>query len=503
MSNTPAQQKLLDAIAEREHYRKIECYFPPRTMPCTFLAKKVAYAASLYKKHQVHFAAGKKYKQRMFRAGNRTGKTTAAGCELVYHLTGDYPTNWKGHKFTQANHWWLVGKSSKTNLDIFQPLLLGEVGDFGSGLIPRNKLDTSYMTAARKGDTLITDFRVKHVTGQWSTVKLKASEEGRKSFEGTERNIWIDEEQPIDIYQECLMRTLTGNCIMILTFTPLSGPTHLLRSFLGDTMNLDDGVKGPGKWCTTCSMDEVPHLDEKDINELLASFPEWTHDARRKGIPSFGVGAVYSIPEERIFIEPMTIPIHFKRVFAIDFGWSPDPTAILWGAIDPEDDVLYCYSESYLTKSPPSVHAEIIRTRNKSAGFSIPGVCDPSGGGRSIADGTFTRDVYAKEHGIFFQSADNSIAGVYNVYDRLNQGKIKVFNTCHMFKHEFRAYHVDEKGEFRGPDHLMDCLRYMVASGLTKAKSLQELKHAEEQSRRDYSRDLPAIYQHPDFWLYT
>jgi phage terminase large subunit-like protein len=37
------------------------------------------------------------------------------------------------------------------------------------------------------------------------------------------RVIWLDEEPPADIYDECLMRTTTTTGIMMLTFTPLDG----------------------------------------------------------------------------------------------------------------------------------------------------------------------------------------------------------------------------------------------------------------------------------------
>ena len=46
--------------------------------------------------------------------------------------------------------------------------------------------------------------------------------------------------------------------------------------------------------------------------------------------------------------------------------------------------------------------------RNKAVGYQIPGVCDPSGGGSSTADGLQTRLHYTNEHNLVFVNAINS-----------------------------------------------------------------------------------------------
>ena len=42
----------------------------------------------LYPKHLSFFAAGAEYRERLFIAGNRVGKTTVGGFEVACHLTG-------------------------------------------------------------------------------------------------------------------------------------------------------------------------------------------------------------------------------------------------------------------------------------------------------------------------------------------------------------------------------------------------------------------------------
>src|SRR5579864_5987370 len=49
------------------------------------------FCREVYPKHLEFFRAGAQYKQRLFMAANRVGKTVAGAFETAYHLTGQYP----------------------------------------------------------------------------------------------------------------------------------------------------------------------------------------------------------------------------------------------------------------------------------------------------------------------------------------------------------------------------------------------------------------------------
>lgn len=499
-TNDPITAQLLRALEYKKKYCVIEGMFPD----------KGKHKRSLYKKHMMHFAAGATYRQRLFMCANQVGKTTAAGIELTYHLTGIYPQWWKGKRFAHPQIWWVCGKYTGTVKDILQTKLLGPVGDFGSGLIPKNLLDMDTMTAAKKADTGITDFRVKHITGGYSQVGFRSYDQGRKAFEGTKRSIWMDEEPPLDIFQECLMRTVNPtdhdeDNIIMMTFTPLDGLSDTVKNFIGaqddQEYNYEDGEKGLGKWLTGADWDDVPHLSASNKAELRASYHEYQLDARTKGIPQLGAGAVYPVPVNRVFIEPIPIPEHWKRCFALDFGFK-DPTAILWAAVDPETDVTYVYAESYLREQPPMVHSAILDSHNKRAGYIIPGVCDPSGGGSSTNDGKNTRELYRTEYNVIMHTAINSIEpGITTVLNALVTDKLKIFNTCLSTKKEFTAFQRNDKGKPIGADHCMDDLRYLMMSGIKIAKTKAEV--LAELTRYDKEYEPSDIYGHKDWWLYV
>lgn len=215
----------------------------------------------------------------------------------------------------------------------------------------------------------------------------------------------------------------------------------------------------------TATWDDAPHLSEQDKAELLASYPPHQRDARAKGIPQLGSGAIYPISEEDIVCEPFQLPAYFPRAFALDVGWNK--TAALWGAHDREQDVVYLYSEHYRGQAEPSVHAAAIKAR----GDWIRGVIDPAAAGKGQRDGRALIDEYRKL-GLALEPADNAVeAGIMVVYERLSTGRLKVFSTLRSLLSEYRIYRRDEKGRVvKDNDHLMDALRYLCLSGLQRAR---------------------------------
>lgn len=206
--------------------------------------------------------------------------------------------------------------------------------------------------------------------------------------------------------------------------------------------------------------DDVPHLDEAAKKAIIDSYLPHEREARSKGIPSLGAGAIYPIPESDIVCEPFEFPLWYKYVYAMDVGWNR--TAALWGAIDPESDTLYLYSEYYRGQAEPPIHAEAVKARGK----WIPGVIDPAARGRSQKDGEQLYAIYVTL-GLRLTEADNAVeSGIYRVWTRMSTGRLKIFRTLQNLLAEFRVYRRDEKGKpVKENDHLLDGLRYMCGKG--------------------------------------
>jgi hypothetical protein len=206
--------------------------------------------------------------------------------------------------------------------------------------------------------------------------------------------------------------------------------------------------------------DNVPHLKEQDINDMLASMKPHQRDARSKGIPSLGAGAIYPVPEEDIKVEPFVIPVHWPRAYGMDVGWKC--TAAAWGAHDRDANVWYLYSEHYRGQAEPSVQASAIKAR----GNWIPGAIDPASRGRAQKDGENLLELY-QEQGLLLTKADNAVeAGIYATHEMLSTGQLKVFSTMQNWFKEYRVYRRNDKGLIvKENDHIMDATRYFVMTG--------------------------------------
>ena len=78
---------------------------------------------------------------------------------------------------------------------------------------------------------------------------------------------------------------------------------------------------------------------------------------------SLGAGAIYPVPASDIVIPDFEIPAHWPRAYGLDVGWNR--MAAVWAALDRDSDVLYLYSEHYVGKAEPSVHAGAVQARGK------------------------------------------------------------------------------------------------------------------------------------------
>ena len=267
----------------------------------------------LYVKHLGYFEAGARYRERLFLSANRVGKTEGVGLyELTLHLTGQYPDWWVGRRFDRAITAWAAGDTGKTVREILQSKLLGPLESMGTGLIPGDAIErvTRSSGVADAVDTIF----VKHVAGGVSSCTLKSYDQRRESFQGTERDvILLDEEPPLDVYTECLLRTMTNNGMLMLTFTPLMGVSEVVMAFLpGGKLDGDNEV-APGKYVCTATWDDAPHLSEEVKKELWDAIPPFQRDARSKGVPQLGSGAIYPVPESEFTVDDFEIPGHWRK----------------------------------------------------------------------------------------------------------------------------------------------------------------------------------------------
>ncbi|MGE5148493.1 MAG: hypothetical protein ACM3II_00110 [Rhodospirillaceae bacterium] len=215
------------------------------------------------------------------------------------------------------------------------------------------------------------------------------------------------------------------------------------------------------KYVVQATWDDVPHIDDAAKRSLADSYPPHERDARMRGVPQLGAGAIYPVPESEIICDPFEWPYYWRQVYALDVGWNR--TAAVWAVYDGEHGIAYLTSEHYRGGAEPAIHAQAIRAR----GDWIPGVIDPAARGRGQHDGSDLMTMYG-DLGLHLTAADNSVeTGIYEVWTRLSTGRLKVFSTLANWRAEYRLYRRDDRGRIvKQDDHLMDATRYLVMTGL-------------------------------------
>jgi phage terminase large subunit-like protein len=437
-----AYKAMLEAQVKRQKRRKIDTYYPA-TGPLR---------RELYPQHMEFFRLGATVPTRAFMAGNRVGKTEGAGgYEISCHLTGKYPDWWPGRKFLHPVDAWAAGDTKETVRDIIQLKMLGPE-PYGTGMIPGD--DIVHVAKRPNSNGAVDYVMVKNVFGGNSRLGFKSYDQGREAFQGTEKHVvWLDEESNESIRSECVMRLMTTDGLLIETFTPLRGLTPIVMTYLGDAAAIPDGrvsVEGT-RALVMAGWDDVPHLTEQQKERLAGEGAVHLRQARSKGVPSIGIGAIYPVPEEEILVDDFAIPKHWPKAYGLDVGWNR--TAAIWGAIDRESDTTYLYSAHYQGQQEPSTHVAAINAR----GRWMTGAIDPASRGRSQKDGEQLLIIY-RDLGLTLIEADNSReSGLYEVHQRLATGRLKVFKSLHDWRREYRIYRRDEKGQIvKVDDHLMD-----------------------------------------------
>lgn len=222
LERRPSLKEIDDGLQYQKTH-KFELLFPDRGL----------LRRELYAKHLEFFRAGARYRERMFRAGNQSGKTTCGCYEDVCHLTGLYPSWWEGRRFTSPVKMWVCAETAKKVREVLQDKLFG--GDIqrgkSTGLIPGACVG---QPKRKSGTPDAIDFiPIRHVSRGWSRLVFKSYEEGWEAFESDVVHVLhFDEEPDMKIYAGGLMRTISVSGIVYITVTPLLGMTALQQGFM-------------------------------------------------------------------------------------------------------------------------------------------------------------------------------------------------------------------------------------------------------------------------------
>src|SRR5262249_20812828 len=155
---------------------------------------------------------------------------------------------------------WACGETGEVVRDTIQKILVGRVGQEGTGAIPKDAIVE--LVSARGIPELLDSIKVKHLSGGISIIGLKTYAAGREKFQGeTLQWVWLDEEPPADIYTEALTRTNVGANPVWMTFTPLRGVSTVVKRFLHE--------QSEDRFKVVMTIDDVQHYGEDEKKTII------------------------------------------------------------------------------------------------------------------------------------------------------------------------------------------------------------------------------------------
>lgn len=385
-------------------------------------------------------AATKDYITCLLMAANQVGKTRT-GCIIdAYHLIGDYPEEWEGHKFDRPPLCWLLGFSGEKTRDLLQNKLFGRLrdGEFEGGYISADLIvDYKSMTGTPGA---CREVRVKHVNGI-SICQFWSYSQGQHAIMGDVVDWYHKDEEAKDqtIFPQVLTRTLNGDGGKggrgILTLTPENGKTELVCGFMDE--------EKPGQYMQTATWDDAPHMSEEQKKKILAAYPAYQRDMRSKGIPLMGSGLIYPVDEDKIKCDPFKIPEYWFVINGMDFGWN-HPQAHIQLVWDRDADIYYVVNAWKGAEKQPFEAWHVVKPWAE----GVPTAWPHDGLQHEKGSAKQQKDYYEEEgwlmlgeHATWPDGGNGVWAGIMELLNLMETGRLKVFSNLFEVFTEIREYH--------------------------------------------------------------
>ena len=407
--------------------------------------------------------------------GNRTGKTEVGAVEAVWYARGNHPYK----DIDRPMSGWVVSLTNEVQRDVAQQKILSYLNpNWIKGIKMREGRADDYENG-------VIDFiLVESIHGGLSTIGFKSCDQGRERFQGTSKDwIWFDEEPPLEIYQECVMRTLDCQGHIWGTMTPLKGLTWVY-----DTIYLNE-KDDPEVWYIAMSWEDNPYLSAEEVQRLTLTLSDEELEARKHGRFVALSGLVYKEFKEDVHvIEPFPVPREWQDNISIDPGMDA-PLCALFFAVD-HDGTVFVVGEHYRSGWNINQHMRAIEELayeldwKRDVRDHLSCIMDAAADQHSLQNEKSVAEIF-RECGMNVNTNVNKSkwAGIQTVkqylepkphYDeqRWANGKPKllIFSTCTNLIKEIKSYRWKEnptggkEEPIKKNDHAMDALRYYIMS---------------------------------------
>jgi phage terminase large subunit-like protein len=476
-------KKMLTELQYRQRYRRID-FYRPNTKQLEFHANVAP--------------------ERALRAGNQTGKTTAAGAQMTFDALRRYPDWYTGHRFETPPKierpcdflGWVASTTSTTTRDGAQSKLLGDVRQhdgLGTGLIPLDNI-VGRPTMARGISDFVDTVALRREGGGRALIRFKTYEMDRKVFQGEPVDeIWFDEDVSRDddtIYGEALARLTTTRGRIICSLTPLLGISPLRKRFkeragTGECadilMTIYDAAVSKGG-----------HILDEDIPAIIARYKDSERQTRAFGADLQGEGGVFETPIDRIKhnMDPATVPSFWRWMWALDFRHSGSttgghPFAAVLGAWDRDTDTIFVMHAVRMLGLAVNHVAKIKEHPMWDAPCAYP---HDGGRGAGIISGETVAQTYKKlglnmrpTHATFLSGGFNFEAGITAMENRFANGGLLIASHLQDVFDEYANYHRVDGLVHKVDDDLLSAIR-VLCMDIRNARAVSEFGRFKRQA---------------------
>lgn len=431
-------------------------------------------------------------------AANRIGKSDVGTYELSIHLTGRYPDDWSGYRFSGPLDALALGVDLATisKPDQLQEKLLGKLEDRGTGFIPKEAI-VEIKNKIGMGQGVAETVRVQHYDADGkpdgiSRLLFGSYSQGQDVLMGLSLQFILIDECPTDdaILPQCIKRTWSfkGDARVLCTFTPEKGINRTVSSFWDNKGEYHNGLIRVTLW------DADIYTYEQKVS-MANSIPPWQKGFSIEGIPSAGTGAVFQgIMKENLTSPDLSnIPKHWKRLAACDIGFQDD-FVVHFGAEDPNTGELWVYDEFTFKQTDAVIIANAVKA--KQSGY-IP-LLMPRDAKFERGLGTTFQKIF-RDAGVLVthdlaanwrlqpDGKNISIApGVMYLRDLMQKALFKITFRADLFLKEFDMYSYDNNGKFKDKyNHSIDTARYL-------SQGIQKFGVSEEESKKGKANEVSS-----------
>jgi len=387
---------------------------------------------------------------------NQGGKTVGLLAKARYHLTGKYPKNYKGHRFTGPITAAMAGVTAQTTRDVLVDRLIGDPRNRGCGYLPKESFDPKTDVVKLGGN--VAD-QVDYILVDWHDAEGVCRGKSKCYYftykQGAERVMgypldWvgIDEECPFDVYDELSARLNFTGGYMDISMTPMGGETQLYLHFRdSDKLDLRQAL--------FYDIRQAEHFTDEQRDELFRKYEFHPYrEARLFGHAVAGKGLIYPVPDDLIACDPFAIPSYYKRILGVDLPHTTGAFAAVSLCWDPNTDIIYVVDYYKVADQVWTTHAQAV---SRMGGKKYP-VAWPNDGKLKGADtGTGAsamliskyknfglKTLREPSHSIDSRGKKNSAISpvIDEICERMATGRFKVFrNLSGWFKEKSQYRH--------------------------------------------------------------